>query len=258
MIRRIQKEEKDKMSSYLKKELPASSRIIADIRSFGFESDDFYIYADFWADGEIKYIFTVLAGKISIYSYANEIDIIDIYVFLRDNFIGYRSVQGIEDKIRDFRRHTLFREIRSYDIMTCSVKHYKAPEEELPPCRQATVEELDEIYSLFDEDDGYAFIPSKRMLEEMIEAGEVFVTAESGEIKACSLTLNRAMRHAEIAVLTSEGASDKQKLSASAALCEKLYQKKYRCSVRTDKIEEKSLFKSLGFTKWDKDLYIAR
>ena len=258
MIRRVLKEEKDKLSSYLKKELPASSRIIADIRSFGFESDDFYIYADFWADGEIKYIFTVLSGKISIYSYANEIDIIDIYVFLRDNFIGYRSVQGIEDKIRDFRRHTLFREIKSYDIMTCSVKHYKEPEGELPACREAKPEDLEFIYSLFDSDSGYSFIPSKRMIEEMIEAGEVFAVKENGAIKACALTLNRAMRHAEVAILSAESASNEDKLSAIKALCEKLYLKKYRCSVRTDKLEEKSLFKSLGFSKWDKDLYIAR
>lgn len=257
MIRRVQKSEKEKISSYLRGEIPATIRMISDIRKYGFESDDFYIYADFWSDGEIKFIFTAASGKINVYSYADEIDTIDIYVFLRDNFIGYRSVQGIEEKIRDFQRHTLFRDIHQIEILCASARTYNPPAVNGVEIASVNAGDLRTLLTLSESAGVYNSIDENK-IKTAAENGEMFVVKENGVLQAAAFTLNKALRHAEIMLLSEKNCKTEYRKAAADALCTYLFGKKYKCSVRAEKNTDKILFKNLGFAEWGKDLYIAR
>ncbi len=257
MIRRVQQNEKEKISSYLRKEIPATIRMISDIRKYGFESNDFYIYADCWSDGEIKFIFTAASGKINVYSYADEIDTIDIYVFLRDNFIGYRSVQGIEEKIRDFQRHTLFREIHQIEILCASARIYSPPALNGVEPASVNAEDLHTLMILAESAGEYNSIDEDK-IKAAAKNGELFVVKENGVLQAAAFTLNKALRHAEIMLLSEKNCKTKYREAVADALCTYLFSRKYKCSVRTEKNADKILFKNLGFAEWGKDLYLAR
>ena len=109
MITRVMNKDREAVGIYLRSTLVNSIGICSKINKYGLESDELYVYADFWADGEIKYVFSVADGEVTVFSVSNEVDIMDIYIYLRDNFIGYSCVTGEAKKVRDFMRHTLFR-----------------------------------------------------------------------------------------------------------------------------------------------------
>ena len=102
MITRVMNKDREAVGIYLRSTLVNSIGICSKINKYGLESDELYVYADFWADGEIKYVFSVADGEVTVFSVSNEVDIMDIYIYLRDNFIGYSCVTGEAKKVRDF------------------------------------------------------------------------------------------------------------------------------------------------------------
>ena len=90
MITRVMNKDREAVGVYLRSTLVNSIGICSIINKYGLESDELYVYADFWADGEIKYVFSVADGDVTVFSASNEVDVMDIYIYLRDNFIGIR------------------------------------------------------------------------------------------------------------------------------------------------------------------------
>ena len=138
MITRVMNKDREAVGTYLRSALVNSIGICSKINQFGLESDELYVYADFWADGEIKYVFSVADGEVTVFSTSNEVEVMDIYIYLRDNFIGYSSVTGEEKKVRDFMRHTLFRTNKELAVFLANTRSFREPEFEenlaVPSC----------------------------------------------------------------------------------------------------------------------------
>lgn len=260
MITRVMNKDREAVGIYLRSALVNSIGICSKINKYGLESDELYVYADYWADGEIKYVFSVSEGDVTIFSTSNEVDIMDIYIYLRDNYIGYSSVIGEEKKIRDFMRHTLFRTKLELGVFLANTRSFREPEFEETLASPAHVADADDILSLCQSKE----IQLKKHTKESIissikEYGAFIVRDEAGYISAQAIVEQKAGRMVEIGIYTiSHEANNEHAQMAAAALASAILKKKYACCCRTGAVGEKQTLKSMGFQPVGTDLYLSR
>ena len=193
MITRVMNKDREAVGIYLRSTLVNSIGICSKINKYGLESDELYVYADFWADGEIKYVFSVADGDVTIFSTSNEVDVMDIYIYLRDNFIGYASVTGEEKKVRDFMRHTLFRTQKELGVFLANTRSFREPEFEENLAVPAHVADAAEILALCESKVPAIKKHSKESIVQSIkEYGAFLVRDKAGDIAAQAIVEEKA------------------------------------------------------------------
>lgn len=260
MITRVMNKDREAIGVYLRSVLVNSISICSKINKYGLESDELYVYADYWADGEIKYVFSVADGDVTVFSVSNEVDIMDIYIYLRDNFIGYSSVIGEEKKIRDFMRHTLFRTKQELSVFLANTRSFREPEIEENAAVPAHVADAEEIFEMCS---GKALGIKKHSLKEITqnikEYGAFIVRDEAGEIVAQAIVEEKAGRMMQIGIYShSHEAKDEPALMAAAALTNAILKKKYAVCCRSAAVSEKQILRTMGFQNVGTDLYLSR
>ena len=260
MITRVMNKDREAVGSYLRSTLVNSIGICSKINKYGLESDELYVYADFWTDGEIKYVFSVADGDVTIFSASNEVDIMDIYVYLRDNYIGYASVTGEEKKVRDFQRHTLFRIQEELDVFLANTRSFREPEFEENLAVPAHVADAQEILDLCEKTQpGFKKHSKQELVQSIKEYGAFLVRDEAGDITAQAIVEEKAGRMVEIGIYTiNREAKDIHSHMAAGALATAIIKKKYACCCRTHVIAQKQLLKTMGFQHVGTDLYLSR
>ena len=260
MITRVMNKDREAVGIYLRSVLVNSIGICSKINKYGLESDELYVYADFWADGEIKYVFSVADGDVTVFSPSNEVDIMDIYVYLRDHFIGYASVTGEEKKVRDFMRHTLFRTKKELGVFLANTRSFREPEFEENLAVPAHVADAGNMLALCETKAPAIKKHSKESIVKSIkEYGAFLVRDSAGDILAQAIVEEKAGRMVEIGIYTT-GAEAKNTYAqmAAGALASAILKKKYACCCRTYVIGEKQVLKSMGFQPVGTDLYLSR
>ena len=260
MIRRIMNKDREAVGVYLRSTLVNSIGICSKINKYGLESDELYVYADFWADGEIKYVFSVADGDVTVFSASNEVDVMDIYIYLRDNFIGYATVTGEEKKIRDFMRHTLFRTQQQLSVYLTNTRSFREPEFEENTAVPAHVADAEEMLSLCESKSPLIKKHSKQsIIEYMKEYGAYLVRDESGDIISQAIVEEKAGRMVEIGIYSLNHESrDETANMAAAALTNAILKKKYAVCCRTYSVGEKQILRAMGFQNVGTDLYLSR
>lgn len=260
MIRRIGKDDKEAVMLYLRSALVNSINICSKIKKYGFDGDELYVYADFWSDGEIKYVFSVFQGTVSVFSVSDEVETLDIYVYLRDNFIGYKALIGEESKVRGFMRHTLFRQQEKIDLFLANTRSFREPEFEENRAMPARVGDAKKILSLIESKVPKLFDPTKEELAESIKAyGAYIIKNEQGEITAAAVVADKSGRMVEIAVYSTSANTHKEDIQmVLSALTNGVLKKKYACCCKSGEVIEKQMLKSMGFQAVGTDLYLAR
>lgn len=260
MIQRINKDNKDAVMIYLRSSLVHSLRICSAVREYGVDGDELYVYADFWSDGEIKYVFAVFEGTVTVFSTSDEVDILDIYVYLRDNFIGYMAVTGEEKKVREFMRHTLFRQRTKLDVFLANSSSFREPDFHENEAVPAHVSDADELMELISHKVPQTVKISKDGLINSIKKyGAFIVRDENDEISSAAIVEDKAGRMAQIGIYSlSKEMKREQTQMVAAALTSAVIKKKYACCCRTAQVSEKQLLKSMGFQNAGTDLYLSR
>lgn len=260
MIRRVGKDDKEALMLYLRSALVNSLGICSKIKKYGFDSDELYVYADFWSDGEIKYVFSVSEGNVCIFSTSNEVETLNIYVYLRDNFVGYMTVSGEEAKVRSFMRHTLFRQKTELGVFLANSRSFREPEFEENRAVPARVGDVDEMLALAALKQPQTVSHDKESLKASIkDYGAYIIKNDSGMITSMAIVEDKASRMVEIGIYTleKEMKGEDVQMVAGALSCAVL-RKKYACCCRTALIGEKQLLKNMGFQSVGTDLYLAR
>ena len=260
MITRVMNKDREAVGIYLRSTLVNSIGICSKINKYGLESDELYVYADFWADGEIKYVFSVADGEVTVFSVSNEVDIMDIYIYLRDNFIGYSCVTGEAKKVRDFMRHTLFRTQKELGVFLANTRSFREPEFEENLAVPAHVADAQDILEMCSTKTPAVKKHTKESIIASIkEYGAFIVRDEAGDITAQAIVEEKAGRMVEIGIYTiNREAKDTYAHMAAGALAGASLKKKYACCCRTAAIGEKQVLKSMGFQLVGTDLYLSR
>ena len=260
MITRVMNKDREAVGIYLRRTLVNSIGICSKINKYGLESDELYVYADFWTDGEIKYVFSVADGEVTVFSNSDEIDIMDIYIYLRDNFIGYASVTGEAKKVRDFMRHTLFRAQKELGVFLANTRSFREPEFEDNFAEPAHVADAQAMLALCDKKTPtFKKHTAQGLLASMKEYGAYVVRDEAGDIIAQAIVEEKAGRMVEIGMYSmNREARDLYAHMAAGALASAVLKKKYACCCRTHVIAEKQILKSMGFQNVGTDLYLSR
>ena len=260
MITRVMNKDREAVGVYLRSTLVNAIGICSKINKYGLESDELYVYADYWADGEIKYVFSVAEGEVTIFSTSNEIDIMDIYIYLRDNFIGYNAVTGEEKKIRDFMRHTLFREKKELSVFLANTRSFREPEFEENLAVPAHVADAEQMLALCQ---AKKRLNKNHTLKELTQSvkdyGAFLVRDDAGDIVAQAIVEEKAGRMMEIGIYSlSHEARDEAAFMAASALTGTILKKKYAVCCRCKNIGTKQLLREMGFQNVGTDLYLSR
>ena len=260
MITRVMNKDREAIGVYLRSALVHSIGICSKINKYGLESDELYVYADYWADGEIKYVFAVAEGEVTVFSTSDEVEVMDIYLYLRDNFIGYASVTGEAKKIRDFMRHTLFRVQKEQAVFLANTRSFREPDFEDNLATPAHVADAEEMLALCECKETVVKKHSERSLTESIkEYGAFLVRDETGAIVAQAIVEEKAGRMVEIGIYSfSREAKDEWAHMAAAALTNAILKKKYAVCCRSYAVGEKQILKTMGFQNVGTDLYLSR
>lgn len=260
MISRVMNKDRERIGTYLRSALVNSVAMCSKINKYGFESEELYVYADYWADGEIKYVFSVSQGEVSIFSTSDEVDIMDIYIYLRDHYIGYNAVTGEEKKVREFMRHTLFRNSTELSVFLANTRSFREPEFEQMTAVPAHVSDADDMLALCEQKTSNIKLHDKQSLIDSIkEYGAYIVRDSSGDITAQAIVEEKAGRMVEIGLYTiSHEATNDEVNMAAAALTSAILKKKYACCCRTALVGEKQGLKLMGFQNVGTDLYLSR
>ena len=260
MISRVMNKDREAVGIYLRSALVHSIGICSKINKYGLESEELYVYADYWADGEIKYVFSVAEGDVTVFSTSDEVDIMDIYIYLRDNYIGYASVCGEEKKIRDFMRHTLFRTKQEFSVFLANTRSFREPEFEENAAEPAHVADAEAMLSLCERKALQTKKHSLKSITENIkEYGAFLVRDEAGDIIAQALVEEKAGRMVQIGIYSlSHEAKDEAAHMAAAALTNAILKKKYAVCCRSGSVGEKQILRAMGFQNVGTDLYLAR
>lgn len=260
MITRVMNKDREAVGVYLRSTLVNSIGICSKINKYGLESDELYVYADFWADGEIKYVFSVADGDVTVFSTSNEVDVMDIYIYLRDNFIGYSSVTGEVGKVRDFMRHTLFRNQKELGVFLANTRSFREPEFEENLAAPAHVGDAEKMLELCEsKTPAIKKHTAQSIASSVKEYGAFLVRDEAGDILAQAIVEEKAGRMMEIGIYTRHTeAKDRYAQMAASALTSVILKKKYACCCRTYVIGEKQVLKTMGFQFVGTDLYLSR
>ena len=115
MIKKIDKEMRAKALEYLHASPVNALAICEAAKYYGIDSEHFSLWGDFWVDGEIKCLFAKIEDVIYIFSNSPAVDTMDIYTFLRDNYIGYKYVIGQEHakKVLSVAVHNHYKRLQS-------------------------------------------------------------------------------------------------------------------------------------------------
>lgn len=260
MIKKVMNKDREAIGVYLRSALVNSIGICSKINKHGLESDELYVYADYWADGEIKYVFSVADGEVTVFSISDEVDVMQIYVYLRDNFIGYTSVTGEAKKVREFMRHTLFREQKELSVFLANTRSFREPEFEENLAMPAHLAQAREIAEFCAHKSPQIGKHSEQSVAESIkDYGAFVVRDEKGEILAQAIVEKKAGRMVEIGIYSlSREARDEAAHMAAAALTNAILKKKYAVCCRTFAVSEKQILKTMGFQNVGTDLYLSR
>ena len=260
MISRVMNKDRERIGNYLRSALVNSIGICSKINKYGFESEELYVYADYWADGEIKYVFSVSQGEVSIFSTSDEIDIMDIYIYLRDHFIGYSAVTGEEKKVREFMRHTLFRTSTEMSVFLANTRSFREPEFEEMIAVPAHVSDADDMLALCEQKSPQIKQHDKQSLIDSIkEYGAYIIRDSAGDIVAQAIVEEKAGRMVEIGLYSiSHEANNEEASMTAAALASAILKKKYACCCRTSLVGEKQVLKAMGFQNVSTHLYLSR
>lgn len=260
MITRVMNKDREAVGVYLRSTLVNSIGICSKINKYGLESEELYVYADYWADGEIKYVFSVSDGEVTVFSTSNEVDVMDIYIYLRDKYIGYNSVTGEEKKVRDFMRHTYFRTEKELSVFLANTRSFREPEFEENLAVPAHVADAEEILALCQT----ALPPIKKhtkqsVTESIKEYGAFVLKDETGDITAQAIVEQKAGRMVEIGIYTlHQDSKNEHAQMVAGALASAVLKKKYACCCRTHVIGQKQILKAMGFQSVGTDLYLSR
>ncbi len=263
MIKKIDKEMRAKALEYLHTSPVNALAICEAAKYYGIDSEHFSLWGDFWVDGEIKCLFAKIEDVIYIFSNSPAVDTMDIYTFLRDNYIGYKYVIGQAEKIKGYQRHILFKYKREHSAMILNKKDLTVPDFSRQKATLISEAVAEEVAQFINESEDFKFHPlsPKAIMKYTEKYGGYYVRAR-GRIAAVGIGCANIRKLMSISVLITDE-KYKEDYGYTEMIVSRIAQSAFAAGYRgicTDNVSEgyEKALKRLGFEHSTQNLLLKR